>query len=1021
MNDAIRAAIEGKSYTVKVTPKVDQSVINGESGTLFKMPSSSSNSTSTTTKVAAQSSNKTNVTTNVIKEEVDGLDKVKQANYFLSQIPPAVSTSITANISGEEDLKNHNNTLSNIPAAVNSKVTATVNNTSKVQEINQEILRVPSQKNSHITGIVTGTNNVLNLRGVINSTPSKTVNVTANVFGVNPANALLNTINSLRDKQITISTSYVYAGHTTIPIGGGLNGTSLSRPSLYSPAFASGTSGYGKTKKDQTALTGELGQEMVVNGNQWWIVGDKGAEFTHIPAGSVVFDAQKTKELLTQGWTNGRAKAMLHGTADLGGTAYASGTQSVDLMQRNIDNIVRTFERLNTAVENCTGSFKEQTALINQTIGAAQSEIGSLEYSRGVYMNKANSVGLEQNWVDAIQQGYPTVYDVSDDGLNQRIQDYQTWYDKVIAIDAKVAELREQIKKLNEQKLDSITRDFSNFINFHKGLEDFNDAVIANREETGNDYGEGNYINNLQQLSAQRTYTLRQVDELQKQYDNLYRTGSLIWGTDEWFKWQESISSAKTQVISLSTELVKAREALMEYRWSTFDDGIKKIDTLNDAFKNLNGLVDETMEFTTDTASLTDSGYTRIALLQEQMINNKKAVVDYKDAIKSLQAQYANGLYTQTQYQTKLTELQSSQMDYAKALKETKDSLLDVIKNGLEKEVDVMKKLTEARKDALSKQKEAYEWEKKVSDANKNINNIQAQIAASSGDTSLSAVAKRKTLLSQLQEAQNSLAEERKDHEYDLMSTAYDDELTAFQDAQTKQEELLSSSLEAQDAAIQSLLNGTQAKYQAVYDTLAKYSEEYGITLLDDVVSPWTSAVNACAAYQEAVKNAASTTADAFSKVSAAQVEEISTGPSTSNRINTDIRTLKYASGTQSAKKGIALTDEEGAGSELIVTKFGILRQMDYGDTVFNSEQKNNLWALSKMNIPSILSTLGNLSKYSEGGNKSASVTMSYGSLVTVNGDVSRDSLPDLETICQKAAEYTKKNTVDILRKIGLS
>ena len=427
------------------------------------------------------------------------------------------------------------------------------------------------------------------------------------------------------------------------------------------------------------------------------------------------------------------------------------------------------------------------------------------------------------------------------------------------------------------------------------------------------------------------------------------------------------------------------------------------------------------MEFTTDTASLTDSGYARIALLQEQMISNKKAVVDYKDAIKSLQAQYANGLYTQTQYQTKLTKLQSSQMDYAKALKETKDSLLDVIKNGLEKEVDVMKKLTEARKDALSKQKEAYEWEKKVSDANKNINNIQAQIAASSGDTSLSAVAKRKTLLSQLQEAQNSLAEERKDHEYDLMSSAYDNELQAFQDAQTKQEELLSSSLEAQDAAIQSLLNGTQTKYQAVYDTLAKYSEEYGITLLDDVVSPWTSAVNACAAYQEAVKNAASTTADAFSKVSAAQVEEISTGPSTSNRINTDIHTLKYASGTPSARKGIALTDEKGLGSEFIVTKFGVLRQMDYGDTVFNSEQKDNLWALSKMNIPSVLNTLGNLSKYADGGNRNANVTMSYGSLVTVNGDVSRDALPDLETICQKAAEYTKKNTVDILRKIGLS
>ena len=55
-----------------------------------------------------------------------------------------------------------------------------------------------------------------------------------------------------------------------------------------------------------------------------------------------------------------------------------------------------------------------------------------------------------------------------------------------------------------------------------------------------------------------------------------------------------------------------------------------------------------------------------------------------------------------------------------------------------------------------------------------------------------------------------------------------------------------------------------------------------------------------------------------------------------------------YRKGTNSAKSGIHLTDEGGLGSEVIVTKYGVLRQLDSGDTVFNKEQVQKLWDMSK-------------------------------------------------------------------------
>ena len=53
--------------------------------------------------------------------------------------------------------------------------------------------------------------------------------------------------------------------------------------------------------------------------------------------------------------------------------------------------------------------------------------------------------------------------------------------------------------------------------------------------------------------------------------------------------------------------------------------------------------------------------------------------------------------------------------------------------------------------------------------------------------------------------------------------------------------------------------------------------------------------------------------------------------------------------GTKSATGGIALTDEEGLGSEVIFSKkYGTLRKLDSGDTVFNKDQVEKLWNLSK-------------------------------------------------------------------------
>lgn len=81
----------------------------------------------------------------------------------------------------------------------------------------------------------------------------------------------------------------------------------------------------------------------------------------------------------------------------------------------------------------------------------------------------------------------------------------------------------------------------------------------------------------------------------------------------------------------------------------------------------------------------------------------------------------------------------------------------------------------------------------------------------------------------------------------------------------------------------------------------------------------------------------------------------------TKNGTWTDVRagTTKpaagYAKGAKSTKSGLGLFDEEGDGSEVIVTKYGKLRQFSAGETVFNKQATDRLYDLATNDYRSLL------------------------------------------------------------------
>ena len=175
-----------------------------------------------------------------------------------------------------------------------------------------------------------------NIKSLLSSIKSKTVSVTTSfkqqgtpISGGGVVNGTANVEGTARSKVKRATWKRSYSTGTIddiddLEIIEQFGDFAYARGTIPNRANADGNWG---AKESSTALTGELGQELVVRGNRWFSVGDHGAEFKNIKKGDIIFNHKQTKQLLKNGHVNSRARAYAHGTALNRGANVKGGFQ----------------------------------------------------------------------------------------------------------------------------------------------------------------------------------------------------------------------------------------------------------------------------------------------------------------------------------------------------------------------------------------------------------------------------------------------------------------------------------------------------------------------------------------------------------------------------------------------------------------------------------------------------------------------------------------------------------------------
>ena len=146
----------------------------------------------------------------------------------------------------------------------------------------------------------------------------------------------------------------------------------------------------------------------------------------------------------------------------------------------------------------------------------------------------------------------------------------------------------------------------------------------------------------------------------------------------------------------------------------------------------------------------------------------------------------------------------------------------------MQTEVDYLDKIISKQKENLSKRKELYEYNKKLNSQSKNVNSLKAQIAALEGSNNLADQARLKKLKQDLADAQDELADTKRDHAQDMQEQGYTQMSEDLSNLLEDTEYEISHNADKQLEIINSMLDKEVASYEAAYAKINSIIRETG-------------------------------------------------------------------------------------------------------------------------------------------------------------------------------------------------
>lgn len=394
------------------------------------------------------------------------------------------------------------------------------------------------------------------------------------------------------------------------------------------------------------------------------------------------------------------------------------------------------------------------------------------------------------------------------------------------------AEYAQSIVENAKKKLDNIAAYYDSFMSQWENRSSMIETYMDRMQTQGYNLSTKFYEAQIQQEQSIVDNLSEKYKAMKRNFEAAVQNGDITKGTQEYYEMKDSVDQVANSLAEAENKVFELQASIRDLKWEQFDqlqDSISRITSESDFMIDLMSHKD----MFDDDGKMTEQGLATLGL-HGVNYNTYMAQADkYKEEMLRISEELAKDPYNQKLIDRK-NELVDAQQKSILSAENEKDAMKDLIKDGIENELDSLQDLIDKYLDAIQAQKDLYDYQKKIREKTEEIASLQKQLASLQGDNSEENKAK-------LQELKNSL----KDAQEDLEDTQYEkfisDQKELLDNLKNEYEEILNKRLDNIDGLLSDMISEINSNASQISDTLRTEAASVGYDLSTEMQNVWNA------------------------------------------------------------------------------------------------------------------------------------------------------------------------------------
>lgn len=394
------------------------------------------------------------------------------------------------------------------------------------------------------------------------------------------------------------------------------------------------------------------------------------------------------------------------------------------------------------------------------------------------------------------------------------------------------AEYAQSIVENAKKKLENIANYYDSFTSQWENRNSMYEAYMDRMQTQG-------YNLSTKFYEAEIGQQQKIVDNLSQKYIAMKRNfaqavqdGKIVEGTEEYYEMQNEIDQVAISLKEAQNKVVEFQASIRDLKWEQFDQLQEAIGRITSESDFLIDLMSHKDMYDKD-GNMTEQGLATMGL-HGVNYNTYMAQADkYKEEMLKISEELANDPNNQKLIDRK-NELIDAQQQAILSAEDEKDSIKDLIQDGIDKQLDALDDLIDKYLDCLDSEKDLYEYRKKIGEQSEKIASLQKQLSSLQGDNSEENKAKLQKLKEDLKSAQD-----------DMEETQYDkyisDQKKLLDELKQDYKKALDDRMDNVDVLISDAIASINSNSSNISQTLQTESKNVGYTLSGEMQTIWSS------------------------------------------------------------------------------------------------------------------------------------------------------------------------------------